>query len=108
MERIIMNHKTITVHIKLYSILREKLPAEVNGQADLAMPLGASVADLLDSLSIAHRVVVSVNDTHEPDLTRSLQAGDQVRVFSSVGGGACGGAYSGADSRQEVPNGFRL
>ncbi len=99
-----MNHKMITVHIKLYSILRDKLPAEAGGQADLAMPLGASVADLLDSLSIAHRVVVSVNDTHEPDLARLLQAGDQVRVFSSVGGGA----DSGVDSRQEVPNGFWL
>ena len=90
MSQIAMHTNTITINIKLYSILREKLPPEANGQAVLTMPLGATLADLLDSLGITRRVVVSVNAGHEPDLTRQLQAGDQVQVFSSVGGGTGG------------------
>ena len=49
---------------------------------------GAVLADLLNELDITRRVVISVNDAHESDLSRRLQNGDKVRIFSSVSGGA--------------------
>ncbi|MGD8403334.1 MAG: sulfur carrier protein ThiS [Anaerolineales bacterium] len=75
------------IHLQLYSILREKLPAESNGQTILQMKESASLADLLEKLDITRRVVISVNDEHESDMSRQLQDGDKVRIFSSVSGG---------------------
>ncbi len=48
---------------------------------------GAVLADLLDELDITRRVVISVNDAHEPDVSRRLQDGDEVKIFSSISGG---------------------
>ena len=75
------------VHLQLYSILREKLPPEAKGRAVLQLEEGATLADLLESLDIKRRVVISVNDVHEADQSRQLQEGDKVKVFSSVSGG---------------------
>ena len=75
------------IHLQLYSILREKLPAKSNGRAVLQVKDAASLADLLDELDIDRKVVVSVNGAHESDMSRRLQNGDQVKIFSSVGGG---------------------
>jgi len=53
------------------------------------MPLdeGATLVDLLDKLDIQSRVVISVNDQHETDLSRRLMDGDEVKIFSSISGG---------------------
>jgi thiamine biosynthesis protein ThiS len=51
------------------------------------MKESASLADLLEKLDITRRVVISVNDEHESDMSRQLQDGDKVRIFSSVSGG---------------------
>ena len=75
------------IHLQLYSVLREKLPPESNGQAVLQMMEDASLSDLLGKLGITRKVVVSVNDAHEVDMSRRLQDGDKVKVFSSVSGG---------------------
>jgi molybdopterin converting factor small subunit len=32
-------------------------------------------------------VVISVNDVHEPNRSRQLEDGDQVKIFSSISGG---------------------
>ena len=77
----------LKIHLQLYSILREKLPPEANGQTVLQLNDGASLQDLLDNLEITRKVVVSVNDTHESDMSRRLQDGDQVKIFSSISGG---------------------
>jgi len=77
----------LEIHLQLYSILREKLPAEANGRTVLQMNDDASLADLLAELEIARRVVISVNDTHESDMSRKLRDGDIVKIFSSVSGG---------------------
>ena len=77
----------LKIHLQLYSILREKLPPESNGQAVLQLNDGASLQDLLDKLDITRRVIVSVNDNHEPDMSSRLQDGDRVKIFSSVSGG---------------------
>ncbi|TAK13496.1 MAG: MoaD/ThiS family protein [Anaerolineae bacterium] len=77
----------MVITLKLYSTLREKLPPEARGQATLDLHDGATLDDLLAHLDLPKRVVISVNDEHEPDLTRRLNSGDLVRIFSAVGGG---------------------
>ena len=78
------------IHVQLYSILREKLPPESKGQTELQLNEGAILADLLSALDITRRVVVSVNDAHESDMSRRLLDGDKVRIFSSISGGQYG------------------
>ena len=77
----------LKIHLQLYSILREKLPPEANGQAVLQLNDGASLQDLLDELDITRKVVISVNDDHESDMSRQLHDGDKVKIFSSISGG---------------------
>lgn len=82
-----INLSMMEIHLQLYSILREKLPPEANGRAVLQLKDNPILADLLDTLDITRKVVVSVNDTHELDMTRRLQDGDHVKIFSSISGG---------------------
>jgi len=77
----------LRIHLRLYSILREKLPPESNGQAVLQLNDGTSLQDLLDELDITRKVVISVNEQHESDVSRRLQDGDRVKFFSSISGG---------------------
>lgn len=63
------------------------MPPEANGQAVLKLKDGAGLQDLLDKLDITRKVVISVNDNHETDMSRRLQDGDRVKVFSSISGG---------------------
>ena len=76
------------IHLQLYSILREKLPAEAKGRAVLHFDEGTTLADLLKELGIERRVVISVNDIQETDRSRPLRDGDKIRIFSSISGGA--------------------
>ena len=82
-----MDRRKLEIHLQLYSVLREKLPAKSNGRVVLQVKENASLADLLDELDIDRKVVVSVNDTHESDMSRQLKDGDKVKIFSSVSGG---------------------
>ena len=75
------------VHLQLYSILREKLPPEAKGRAVLQVEERTTLADILGRLDINRRVVVSVNGVHESDHSREVQDGDEVKIFSAVGGG---------------------
>ena len=77
----------LKIHLQLYSILREKLPPESNGQAVLQLNDGTSLQDLLDELDITRKVVISVNEEHESNVSRRLQDGDRVKFFSSISGG---------------------
>jgi len=82
-----MESSLIKIHLQLYSILREKLPPESNGQAVLQLNDGTSLQDLLDKLGITRKVVISVNDDHESDMARRLKDSDRVKIFSSISGG---------------------
>ena len=75
------------VQLELFSILREKLPREARGHAALELRDGATVADIIKQLDITGNVVVSVNDVHDPARARELNDGDNVKMFSAVGGG---------------------
>lgn len=75
------------IHLKLYSVLREKLPPESKGEAVLQLKDGAVLADLLEELDITRKVVISINGAQELDVSRRLNNGDQVQIFSSISGG---------------------
>ena len=75
------------VHVQLYSILREKLPAEARGRTTLQLEFGTTLADIIDLFEIKRRVVVGVNGAHERDHLRPVQDGDEVKIFSAVSGG---------------------
>ena len=75
------------VHLQLYSILREKLPSEVRGRVVLQLDEGTTLAEILEIFDIRRRVVISLNSVHEPDHSRPVQDGDEVKVFSAVSGG---------------------
>jgi sulfur carrier protein ThiS len=79
--------ETLEIHLQLYSILREKLPAEAKGRTVLKLDEGATLTDLLKQLGIKRRVVISVNDVQESDKSFQLTDGDEVKIFSSVSGG---------------------
>ena len=78
----------IEVRVQLYSILREKLPAEARGRAVLRFEERATLADVLRELDIGRRVVISVNGEYEADRSRPLRDQDDVKIFSSVSGGS--------------------
>jgi sulfur carrier protein ThiS len=75
------------IHVKLYSILREKLPPEARGQTVLQLEDGATLSDILEEFGISRRVVIGVNGEHEPNRSRQLLDQDEIKIFSSVSGG---------------------
>jgi molybdopterin converting factor small subunit len=89
------------IHVQLFSILRDCIPPDAGrGQASIALPEGATLADLVAHLGVDQRLghpateVVSkagwqvlVSGGYEPDMGRVLQDGDQVRIFPPVAGG---------------------
>ena len=75
------------IHLHLFSILRDKLPPELKGQTTLHLNEGATLNNLLTELDINRRIAFSVNGDQERDHTRELQDGDEVKIFTSVGGG---------------------
>ena len=79
--------RSLKVHLQLYSILREKLPPEAKGKVFLQLEEGATIDSILKKFDITRRVVVSVNGEYEPDTSRQLRDGDQIKIFSSVSGG---------------------
>lgn len=75
------------IHVQLYSILREILPPESKGKIVLQMEEGANLRGLVEELGITRKVVISVNNIQEMDLSRKLQDNDVVKMFSSISGG---------------------
>ncbi len=73
--------------MQLFSILRDKLPPELKGRTIMHLNEGSTIEDLLKELDITRKVVISVNDVQESDLSRQLFDGEKVKIFSSVGGG---------------------
>ena len=75
------------VDVHLHGILRDQLPAEAKGRATINLDNGATVGDLLDRLDIKRRVVIALNDQHETDETYVLRDGDQLSIYTIIGGG---------------------
>ena len=77
----------IQIHIQLYSIYREKIPADRRGKITLEMKAGQTLDDLLQELEIDQKAVVSVNGVQISEPNHRLEDKDQVKIFSSAGGG---------------------
>ena len=77
----------LEIHLQLFSILRDILPPELKGRTVIQLNEGSTLKDLLSELDINRRVAISVNDEYERDRSRKLEDGDQVKIFTSVGGG---------------------
>jgi thiamine biosynthesis protein ThiS len=75
------------IDVKLLGILRDQLPAVQKGKAKIELQDGVSVADLLTHLEISRRVEVAINEEIETDETHILVDGDQVHIFTVIGGG---------------------
>ena len=78
---------SLKIHLQLYSILREKLPPEAKGKVLLQLEEGATIESILKEFDITRRVVVSVNGEYEPDKSRQLRDGDEIKIFSAISGG---------------------
>jgi molybdopterin synthase sulfur carrier subunit len=79
----------ITVHVKLFATLRRVCPDLSLGQSfRVALPEGATVADLIDELGLPEEEIklVFVNATYR-ELDHILSAGDEIGIFPPVGGG---------------------
>jgi sulfur carrier protein ThiS len=78
----------VRVHVKLMSRFREHLPPEAQGEAELQLPHGTTLNDVVEHLGIQKRVkLFAVNDEQEKDLNRVLCDGDSVRIYPFVVGG---------------------
>ena len=79
----------ITVHVKLFATLRRVRPNLALGQSfAVALPEGATVADLIGELGLPEEEVklVFVNATYR-ERDHVLSDGDEVGIFPPVGGG---------------------
>jgi molybdopterin synthase sulfur carrier subunit len=77
------------VHITLYGSLRRRLPPCALGiSADVSVPEGATIADLMDSLGIPHQsgLMIACNRLRCP-IDTPLATGDEVVLAPMVGGG---------------------
>ncbi len=77
----------LEIHLQLFSILRDILPPELKGRTIIQVFEGSTLKDLLTELDINRNVAISVNDEQERNRSRKLEDGDEVKIFTSVGGG---------------------
>ena len=75
------------IQVILYSYLRERLPVEANGRAELELPEGSPVAAVFERLDLPRQVAWAVNGVAQRDFGLVLHDGDEVRVFRQGAGG---------------------
>lgn len=75
------------VKVYLQGILRDHLPPEAKGRATVNLNDRATVGDLLAELGIKRQVVVALNDDQDPEETHVLQDGDEIAIYTIIGGG---------------------
>jgi thiamine biosynthesis protein ThiS len=77
----------LQVNVHLHGILRDHLPPEARGRATIDLEDGATVGDLITQLGIKRRVVIALNGGQKSEKTHTLEDGDQVSIFTVIGGG---------------------
>jgi len=75
------------IRVVLHSVLRERLPPETNGKADLELPEGCTVQEVIHRLGLPEHVSCAINGQIERSLHKILQDGDEVRFFRPGAGG---------------------
>ena len=75
------------IQVILYSYLREKLPPEANGRAELELPEGSPAAAVFERLDLPRQGAWAVNGVAQRDFDLVLHDGDELRVFRQGAGG---------------------
>lgn len=81
------------IKVKLFAMLRDKLPPDSNGEdVDIEVGEGATARQIIDQLEIPEQLahLVMINGYHLlPDeiISRPLQAGETLAIFPPVAGG---------------------
>jgi molybdopterin converting factor small subunit len=78
------SYAPVNVHVRLYGILREKLPPD--GRTALSLVTGSAIKDVVERLAITGHVQTAVNGQIQP-LDTILADGDTVEIFRAAAGG---------------------
>jgi sulfur carrier protein ThiS len=72
----------------LHAILRDKLPAEAHGRADLEINEGTTIRDIATNLGLPIGYQCAVNEQIEKNMDRPVKDGDVLRFFRASSGGS--------------------
>lgn len=75
------------ISVRLFGILRDKLPPEAKGRTVLTLPEEARVSAVLESLDIKRNIQVAINKEIVEDMSMQLRDGDTVECFRPSAGG---------------------
>jgi molybdopterin converting factor small subunit len=91
----------MTVTVVCFGAMRDHLPAGATGnRAEVELPEGASVGNLVDALGAPRRLVVAVLvDGAQATLEEGLRSGAEVTLMPPFTGGDSGGWASGGRRR---------
>jgi len=73
--------------VVLYALLRDRLPKDAHGRANLELPEDSTVRDVILKLELPPGCVCVVNDQIERDLDHHLRNDDELRFFRASSGG---------------------
>ncbi len=77
----------LKISVTLHSYLRELLPLQDKGVANLDLPEGSCIEDVFTLLKLPPKLACAVNGDIEHDHFRVLQDGDALHFFRPAAGG---------------------
>jgi molybdopterin converting factor small subunit len=77
----------LKIDVRLFGIMRDRIPNAHSGNLTVEMTKGKSVADLRTQLDLADLVGLAVNENVAEDNSLVLKDGDQVHLYTAIGGG---------------------
>jgi sulfur carrier protein ThiS len=72
----------------LHAILRDKLPSEAHGRADMVFAEGSTIRDVATKLGLPPGCQCAVNEQIEKNVDRPVKDGDVLRFFRASSGGS--------------------
>jgi len=75
------------ITVVLHSFLRDLLPPEARGVAELELPDGAMVSDVVARLKLPEHALFALNDQLQRDRSLPLKDGDSLRFLRAGAGG---------------------
>jgi hypothetical protein len=77
----------VRVKVVLYSLLRDRLPPEARGRAELELPDNSPAAAVFERLHLPAGVAWALNGSIERDASIALKDGDELQFFRVGAGG---------------------